>query len=76
MLSVDNLRHRGLHPVECLGKLGVIRVGPIERVVQKLLVRVGTFGDSFHDELSEGPCARRCVQSGLRLGCVLGPGDL
>ena len=70
-MAIDNSRHWGLKPVVIFGEVRPIREAPVDRVVQRHLVRVVAVGDGLDDQLRERPRPRFGVEAGLWDGCRL-----
>ena len=75
-MAIDNGRHWGLKPVVVFGEVRAIREAPVDRVVQRHLVRVIAVGDGLDDQLRKRPRARFGVEAGLWDRCRLGADDL
>lgn len=76
LAAVDHLLDRRLQPVGPSGEGRVVRIPPVDRVVEELAFGIRTGDDVLDDELRERGVARFSVETGLGLGCRLGACDL
>lgn len=79
LMTVNDLGDRWFKPVEVGGKEGIVfRECPVQRVVEKLPVRIDVWiiDDVFNNESCEGACACSGVQSSLWDACTLWADDL
>lgn len=76
LAAVDHLLDRRLQPVGPSGEGRVVRVSPVDRVVEELAFGICAGDDVLDDELRERGVARLSVKTGLRLSCRLGACDL